>query len=112
MGLIKRKIIGVMGSGQESHEELALPVGRLIAESGCHLLTGGGRGVMESVSKAFCETPGRKGICLGVIRSKTLPEKINNKGTYLPSEVNPWVEAPIFTPLDRIGEQGEDFFKP
>lgn len=109
MGVIKRKIVGVMGSGQDSHEELAGPVGKLIAESGCHLLTGGAGGVMASVSRAFCQVEDRAGICLGVIRSKALPEKKDNRRNYQPSEVNPWVEAPIYTPLDRIGEQGEDF---
>ena len=33
--------------------ELAEPLGRMLAAIGVHLLTGGGRGVMESVSRAF-----------------------------------------------------------
>ena len=39
-------MIGVMGSSREEHAELAVPLGRWIAEQGFDLLTGGGGGVM------------------------------------------------------------------
>jgi len=37
-----------MGSGTVAHEDLAAPLGRAIAESGWHVLTGGGRGTMTA----------------------------------------------------------------
>ncbi len=60
-------VVGVMGSGTEAHEDLAAPLGVAIARAGWHLLTGGGRGVMTAASRAFCETPGRAGLCIGVV---------------------------------------------
>jgi predicted Rossmann-fold nucleotide-binding protein len=45
----------------------AIPLGEWLASIGVHLLTGGGKGVMESVSKAFYESPARQGVVLGVI---------------------------------------------
>ena len=47
-------IVGVMGSGSHPHADLAEPLGRWLAAQGVHLLTGGGAGVMEAVSRAFC----------------------------------------------------------
>lgn len=56
-----------MGSGHESHESLAIPLGELLAGMGVHLLTGGGGGVMTAVSQAFSCTPGREGQVIGVV---------------------------------------------
>lgn len=60
-------IVGVMGSGVRSHEELAVPLGRRLARLGVHLLTGGGRGVMESVSRGFASVENRAGLVIGVL---------------------------------------------
>ena len=60
-------IVGVMGSGSEAHEELAVPLGRLLAELGCHLLTGGGGGVMAAVGAAFVAVEPRVGRSIGVL---------------------------------------------
>ena len=57
----RRIVIGVMGSGGEEHIDLAEPLGRYLAESGFDLLTGGGKGVMTSVSRSFAQTPGKRG---------------------------------------------------
>lgn len=43
------------------------PLGTWLATTGCHLLTGGGRGVMELVSKTFSEVEGREGSIIGVV---------------------------------------------
>ena len=68
MDLIKKiPIIGVMGSGSEAHTDKSAKLGEWIAESGFHLLTGGGGGVMSAVSKSFCETENRKGLSIGII---------------------------------------------
>lgn len=95
-------IVGVIGSGTEPHTERATLVGRWLAEVGVHLLTGGGRGVMEAVSRAFAETPGRKGLVIGVLPSE--------EGSVRPRDgyPNPWVEIPIVTHLPFSGDRGTD----
>lgn len=92
MPVVKRCIVGVMGSGNDAHEALARPLGQWLARRGVHLLTGGGGGVMASVAKAFVETMPRDGICLGVLPT------IDGRATP-PGYPNPWIEVPILTPL-------------
>lgn len=95
-------IIGVMGSAEEPHEALAAPLGKWIAEHHCHLLTGGGTGVMESVSQAFTRVQARKGRCIGVI-----PGTFGEKGyVSKPGYPNPYVEIPVKTHLPLSGEMG------
>lgn len=90
-------IVGVMGSGQHSQEEWATPLGQFLSSKSVHILTGGGQGVMSSVSKAFCENENRKGLCLGVVPSepKQGEEGFSNKAGY----PNPYVELEINSPL-------------
>ena len=59
--------VGVIASGADEQDGPARPVGRLLAELGVNLLTGGGRGVMRSVSRAFTQAPRSRGICIGII---------------------------------------------
>ena len=50
----EQKYIGVIGSASNVPEDvckLAEEVGRLIAEAGCILVTGGGTGIMEATSR-------------------------------------------------------------
>lgn len=91
-------IVGVMGSGSEGHEARATPVGRWLAQAGVHLLTGGGGGVMRSVSRAFFETENRRGLVIGILPGEPPP----------PGYPNPWVELPISTHLPLSGERGTD----
>ena len=105
------KIIGVMGSGTNPHRTLSLPLGRMIAKLGCHLLTGGGEGVMEAVSEAFFHASDRKGQVIGVIRAGSTehlgPEKkLRHYKLFGPP--NPWVEIPIFTHLPHSGSEGKE----
>ncbi len=96
-------IVGVLGSGSDPQAERAAPLGRLLAEEGVHLLTGGGGGVMECVSRAFATSPGhRLGRVLGV-----LPGSVDD-GCYFPREGYPnrWVEIPIRTHLPLSGITG------
>ena len=86
---MRRKVIGVMGSGSEEHARLAEPLGRWLAESGYDLLTGAGPGVMTAVSRAFAAVPGRRGIVLGIVPAGKRPDLYPN----------PWVEIPIYTHL-------------
>lgn len=92
-------IVGVMGSGLEPHEEKSQAVGRWLAGLGVHLLTGGGGGVMSSVSRAFHESPGRSGLVVGVLPGGRPADE---------SYPNPWVELPLRTHLPLSGDQGMD----
>lgn len=87
-----------MGSGTEAHRELAEPLGRWIAERGDHLLTGGGAGVMQAVSRAFVSVEGRKGICLGIVPGPDAR----------PGYPNDAVELAIRTHLPLTGAMGTD----
>ncbi len=99
-------IVGVMGSGRSSHNEFAEPLGRWLGEHEFHLLTGGGRGVMESVSRAFVEVsrPPRVGLSLGIS-----PGRMDAAGGGLrrpEGYPNPFIEIPIQTHLPLSGEEG------
>ncbi|ODP32373.1 DNA-binding protein [Pandoraea sp. ISTKB] len=92
------KTIGVMGSGKQPWPELAVPLGRALALAGYHLLTGGGQGVMTSVSEAFCAVPQRVGRSIGVV-----PTQADDNGIFraLPGYPNAFVEVTIVSPLPR-----------
>ena len=92
-------IIGVMGSGSEPHARRAIPLGRWLAALGAHVLTGGGGGVMTSVSRAFFESPKRRGLVIGVLPGGPADD------TGYP---NRWVELPLRTHLPLTGGQGMD----
>ncbi|QQL44972.1 molybdenum cofactor carrier protein [Sulfuriroseicoccus oceanibius] len=96
-------IIGVMGSGSFSYDHLAHDVGTVLAGEGVHLLTGGGEGIMEAVSRSFVKARFQgQGRVLGVIPG-------NSNGTLHPSHENypnPWVEIPIYTHLPLTGITG------
>ncbi len=102
MTVEKLPVVGVMGSGQEPHEQKAQLLGRWLAGEGVHLLTGGGRGVMTAVSRAFSEVEGRRGRVIGVLPGAEGAER--SKTGY----PNPWVEIPIYTHLVFSGKQGGD----
>jgi uncharacterized protein (TIGR00725 family) len=95
-------VIGVMGSSRFSHRERSRRVGRWIAQSGYHLLTGGGGGVMAAVSEAFVRTSPRKGRAIGV-----LPSSIQHVGAPPLGYPNRWVEITIRTHLNKRGSEGE-----
>lgn len=95
-------VVGVMGSGKMPWNEWAEPLGRLLSSKPVHLLTGGGAGTMTSVSKAFCESKTRKGLCLGVVPS----DKINDGYQVKQGYPNAYVELAIQSPLGIFG--GED----
>jgi uncharacterized protein (TIGR00725 family) len=98
-------IVTVIGSGDphHPHADLAAAVGRLVAELGFHLLTGGGLGVMTDACRGFASVTGRKGVSIGVIPRGLDGE--DPKAGY----PNPWVEIPILTHLaGRLGPDGAD----
>src|ERR1700740_3588200 len=96
--------VGVMGSGTDEHDSLARDVGKLLARLGVNLLTGGGRGVMTSVSRAFVQSSERRGICIGIIPCASERERTKPKDGY----PNPYVELPIYTHLPYSGSRGKD----
>lgn len=95
-------IVGVMGSGTDSHPKLANQVGRLLAGLGVHLLTGGGQGVMAAVSQAFATIRERKGMVIGVLPCQDDDVRCEPKSGY----PNAWVEISIATHLPRSGRRG------
>jgi uncharacterized protein (TIGR00725 family) len=94
--------VGVMGSGQDEHDDLARPLGELLASLGVNLLTGGGRGVMTSVSRAFTGATRSTGISIGIIPCLDAAHRNIPK----PGYPNPYVELPVFTHLSATGTQG------
>ncbi|MEE9142044.1 MAG: molybdenum cofactor carrier protein [Gammaproteobacteria bacterium] len=101
MGVRRLPIVGVMGSGRDAHAELSIPLGRWLATQLVHLLTGGGAGVMQSVSQAFVETKDRRGLVIGVLPLGNSPESP-------PGYPNPFVEISIRTHLPLSGAKGAD----
>ena len=96
-------VVGVLGSAEEAWEDRAARVGRWLATQDVHLLTGGGLGVMESVSRAFHAVPGRKGLVLGILpRHDMIPNRPR------PSYPNRWVEIPVYTHLRLSGARGTE----
>lgn len=93
-------IVTVLGSGTSEHPNKAAPLGSWLAQQDVHLLTGGGGGVMTSVSRAFSETLPRSGSVVGVLPGD--PESGEPPTGY----PNPWVEIPIATHLPLSGERG------
>ena len=100
----RRPVVGVMGSSTQAHEDVAAPLGRLLAGIGVHLLTGGGVAAMGAVSQAFAEVSPRAGLVIGVLPSD-LPDGVP---VPRPGYPNPWVEIAIFTHLRLSGISGTD----
>lgn len=105
----RRRVVAVIGSGQVADPSCGA-VGRLIATLGFDLLTGGGRGVMEAVSRAFYETEGRRGIVIGVVPAtvqglESLERREATEITYAPAfgYPNEWIELAIYTHLPDSG---------
>lgn len=96
--------VAVIGSGTEEHDDLAREVGALLARLGVNLLTGGGRGVMTAVSRAFTGARPARGISIGIIPCESEEERATPKEGY----PNPFVELPLFTHLPYSGARGED----
>ena len=102
----RRPIVGVMGSGTEHDPVSADRLGRWLAGIGVHLLTGGGKGVMEGISRGFASNSDRKGLVIGVIPGSYAEETKNHiRPEGYP---NQWVEIAILTHLPWSGGKGTD----
>ena len=102
MTQLASRTVCVIGSGTDPHTALAQQVGRLLARLEVNLLTGGGAGVMEAVSKAFVEAEPARGITIGI-----LPCDSGGAASLPPGDPNPFVQLAIRTHLSDRGEQGE-----
>jgi predicted Rossmann-fold nucleotide-binding protein len=108
----RRRVISVIGSGVVADPRCA-EVGRLIASLGFDLLTGGGRGVMEAVSRAFFDVSPRRGLVIGVVPAAVHPIEVLEQRrpqtidyTIPPGYPNEWVEIAIYTHLPDSGQAG------
>lgn len=93
-------VVAVLGGASLSSDDTRTRcehVGRLLAKRKAHLLTGGGPGVMECVSKAYVECPDRvpEGHTIGIIPAASIDDPKTPKSGY----PNPYIEIPIFTHL-------------
>ena len=100
---LSRLTVGVLGSGHEAHDRLAAEVGRLLADLEVNLLTGGGRGVMTAVGRAFVEARHGRGVCIGILPCSEADAALPRDGY-----PNAFVELPIYTHLPFSGERGQD----
>jgi hypothetical protein len=82
----RNKMIAVLGGAEVSPQiyDLALQVGRLLAESGATILCGGRSGVMEAVCRGAKE---KNGVTIGVLPGQSR------------EEANPYVDYAIVTGL-------------
>src|SRR5215470_15742198 len=98
-------IIGVIGAGDpDLAPELRLAageIGRWIARAGCHLLTGGGAGVMAAAAEGFCAVE-RRGLSVGILPAGRPARLYPNR----------WVELPIRTHLRGLDPRGPDSRNP
>ena len=110
MALEVRKMIAVIGSGDNEYFHLSTPLGRWLAESGYSLINGGGTGVMISTAKAFCSVKNRKGVVVGIIPSNSICSSPEERESYMSPEgyPNPYTEVTIRTHLHLSGALGKN----
>src|SRR5437763_13041041 len=101
--LLSERTIGVMGSGEDEHQELPREVGKLLAQLGVNLLTGAGGGVMAAVSRAYRDAPKEKGICIGIVPCSELSRATTKSGY-----PNNFIELAIRTHLPHSGKRGKE----
>ena len=104
MTVLAAATIGVMGSSQDEHLNLAEPLAKLLARLEVNVLTGAGRGVMTSVSRYFLQSRIGRGITVGIVPCASADARhIPRAGS-----PNPYVELPIYTHLPLSGLDGSD----
>jgi predicted Rossmann-fold nucleotide-binding protein len=126
----RRFVVGVIGGRAPNNMVtlLAESLGRWLATQAVHLLTGGGGGVMEATSKAFCSVESRLGLVIGVLPgvpagadwtmvrqgTEQFPAGLNEDydvPRYMVPPAgypNPWVEIAVRTHLPLQGERGTE----
>ncbi len=105
---MRRKVVTVVGDGANAHRDRSAVIGEWIAQSGYHLLTGGGGGVMAAVTETFVDSMGREGVAVGVVPGIVTPREYSlryrTKGSAYP---NASVEIAIYTHLPGDDPEGE-----
>ncbi len=96
-------IVGVMGSRDDEFPRHTQELGRWLGSQPVHLLTGGGPGIMSSVSRAFSGVSDRKGLVIGVLPCRPNDALCHPRDGY----PNPWVEIAILTHLPDVGQEAE-----
>ena len=104
MSVLAAVTVGVMGSSQDEHLDLTEPLGELLGRLEVNVLTGAGRGVMTSVSRAFLRSRRGRGITIGVVPCT------NEHDRHIPRAGSPnrYIELPIYTHLPLSGLAGSD----
>jgi len=100
--ILSKQTVGVIGSGTSEHESTSHAVGELLADLGVNLLTGGGRGVMTAVGRAFTQHQRKRGISIGIIPCESETDRVTPRAGY----PNEYVELAIYTHLPLSGDQG------
>lgn len=105
---MRRYVVTVVGDGASSHRDRSAVLGEWIAQSGYHLITGGGGGVMAAVTESFVESIGREGVAVGIIPGSVATREhtliYHTKGAAYPNHA---VEIAVFTPLPGEDPQSE-----
>jgi uncharacterized protein (TIGR00725 family) len=96
--------VAVVGSGTFEHDDHSNLVGALLAELEVNLLTGGGRGVMTSVSRAFVRHRRGPGVSIGVLPCASETNRAAPREGY----PNVFIELALFTHLPYSGARGTD----
>jgi uncharacterized protein (TIGR00725 family) len=104
VSVVGSRTIGVMGSSCDEHEELAVPLGELLARLELNVLTGAGRGVMTSVSRAYVNARRGRGISIGIVPC----ESVEQRSVPRHGSPNEFVDLPIYTHLPLSGVDGKD----
>ena len=102
--VLAARTVTVIGSGTDEHADVAGEIGELLAKLEVNLLTGGGCGVMTSVSRAFVRSRRGAGICIGIIPCENETMRAIPKDGY----PNEFVELAIYTHLPYSGLRGKD----
>lgn len=101
----RRPVVAVVGSHDKFDERQCAVAAEVVAKAGYDLLTGGGPGVMEAVSRAYAAHASR-GLIIGVLPSADLERGAGyrTKAGY----PNPYIEMAIYTHLPISGNWGTD----
>src|SRR5215510_8517893 len=105
---MRRHVIAVVGDGANSYRDRSSMLGEWIAQSGYHLLTGGGGGVIAAVTESFVASVGREGIAVGIIPGTVTARQrsliYRTKGSAYPNQS---VEVAVFTHLPGEDPESE-----
>lgn len=107
---LRRPLIAVIGSGAQPIAQLSVPLGKWIAERGCHLINGGGQGVMSETAKAFVGVQNKSGLAIGILPAAQSCDTVENRAKCdSPSGYpNVHIDLPIYSHLHLSGESGKN----